>query len=332
MANSEERIANSEDRTGRPFLRSSIFALLTSLFAWTLAAFPDQPIPNESSGKKPADFAPGVRIDWSARAVEVDGVIVLREGPLELFACSPRTREHESIIAVKARPMHVFQAMGLIGLEPGSPVRYDAECDRPIPPRGETLDLAVRYGTGDEARVIPLETWMLDVSRRRPPEPIEWVFAGSRTFDNGRFGADADGTVICVVDFDTALIAVGSLHTADNEQLWLTANTEAIPPIDTPCTILIRSARPPAIVVELTSDGKATLDGGKPIAVPALLDELTRQAKNGVRRKLTVNVGSGVPAATVAKLVSRITDLGWARETIEVHGAEAAKPDVPVRP
>src|ERR1043166_8218583 len=43
-------------------------------------------------------FQPGVRIDWEQKAVEIDARVVLREGPLELFACSPQTKEHESIL------------------------------------------------------------------------------------------------------------------------------------------------------------------------------------------------------------------------------------------
>ena len=100
----------------------------------------------------PADrakvFAPGVRIDWRRRVVEVETRVVLRRGPLELLACSPHTREHESILSVHARPMHVFQAMGLIGLSPGSPARYDVKQNNWIAPPGDRLDLRVCWGAG----------------------------------------------------------------------------------------------------------------------------------------------------------------------------------------
>ncbi len=198
--------------------------------------------PSVEPTSKTKPFAPGVRIDWRERVVELEGQVVLRQGPLELLVCSPRTREHESILTVRAQPMHIFQAMGLIGLEPGAPLHYDENNDRWLAPTGESLELYVRCRDGQQDPLLPVERWLLDVRRGRPPEKLDWVFAGSRTFDNGRFGADGDGTVICVVDFDTALIALGSLHTADNERLWLTANTEAIPPTGTACTLLIRSA------------------------------------------------------------------------------------------
>jgi hypothetical protein len=220
------------------------------LFVCALAALgvgngPAPPVPERPTRvtDSPQKFAPGVRIDWRRRVVEVDAVVVLRKGPLELLACSPKTREYESILAVSARPMHIFQAMGLIGLEPGSPVRYDDKRDRWPAPKGEALQLRVRYRQDDAERTVPVERWLLDVKHGRPPESLKWVFAGSRTLKSGRFGADVDGTVVCVVDFETALIAPGARHSADNEALWLAANTRAIPPTGTTCTLLIRSAK-----------------------------------------------------------------------------------------
>jgi len=188
-------------------------------------------------------FAPGVRIDWTKRRVEVDARVVLREGALELFACTPQTREHESILVVHARPLHIFQALGLIGLEPGAPATYDRDKDTWSPPRGQRLSLGVQYTGEGDTHEVPIERWMRSVKTQKPPPPINWVFAGSRTWTDGRFAADPDGTVVGVVDFDTALISVGELHSADNELLWLEANTSEIPPLGAKCTLLIQAAQ-----------------------------------------------------------------------------------------
>ena len=91
---------------------------------------PPRPSHDDVSENPPRKFAQGVWIDWRQATVELDARVVLRTGPLELLACSPRTREHESILVVPARPMHVFQALGLVGLEAGSPLRYDEERGR----------------------------------------------------------------------------------------------------------------------------------------------------------------------------------------------------------
>lgn len=196
------------------------------------------------------DFRPGVRIDWGKRAVEVEATVVLREGLLELLACSPNTREHESILTIKARPRDIYQAMGLIGLEPGKPVRFDEADKKPLPPTGEKLHLSVRYRKNDNDVVVAVEDWLLDTGTGKRPDSLKWVFAGARTLEDGRFAADDEGTIVCVVDFDTALIAVGSVHSADNDQLWLGANTAEIPPIGTRCTLLIKKAeyKRPAVI------------------------------------------------------------------------------------
>ena len=229
---------------------------LVTLLATAVPGQPRAGTSTEGGPPLPAlrELAPGVRIDWSNAVVELDAKVVLREGTLELLACSPQTREHESILVVSARPVNVFQALGLIGLEPGSPARYDEERERWFEPTGEALEVRVRYANAGEERIVPAERWLRQVDGDRPVDKLPWVFAGSRKTSAGRFGADADGTVICVVDFDSALITVGSLHSADNDQLWLRANAKEIPPIGTACTLLVRSAHRPTVELDLVDE------------------------------------------------------------------------------
>jgi len=207
------------------------------------------------------DYAPGIRIDWSRFQVELDGVVVLRDGPLELFACSPGTREHESIVAVQARPLHVFQALGLVGLQPGHPVTYDRQQDRWLPAAGDRLVIDVRYRAGSALRTVSAWDWILDAATGKRPSPREWLFCGSRRFPGGVFGADADGTVVCVVDFDTTLIGLAESHSADNALLWAAADPAAVPPAGTPCTLLLRPAVAPPLVVECAAQGRYRVDG-----------------------------------------------------------------------
>ena len=82
----------------------SLLALVP--FSQTIAQPVETP-PVDRSGIK--EFVHGGRIDWTNRRGEVDSRVVLRKGPLELLACSPQTREHESILVVNARPLHIFQ-------------------------------------------------------------------------------------------------------------------------------------------------------------------------------------------------------------------------------
>lgn len=291
---------------------------------------PSAPSLSGEPADKAKPFAPGVRIDWQRRLVEVDVEVVLRDGALELLACSPRTREHESILTVRARPMHVFQAMGLIGLKPGTPVRYDQSQDLQMAPTGEALDLKVSCGKGKEKRVRPVERWLLDVRRGRPPEKLNWVFAGSRNFQDGRFAADVDGTIVCVVDFESALISLGALHSADTELLWLAANTEEIPPIGTPCTLLIRSAAGRRLVVDVADD--ATLRrNGTAVSAADLARAVGRLGGESAAVTIMLRHGAKVPAKTMQTAVDSLVRAGIARAVITILEPaakhETGKPD-----
>jgi len=192
---------------------------------------------------------PGVVINWAERQVELEASVVMRQGPLELFACSPRTREYESILRVRARPWHIYLAMGLIGLRPGHPPYWDAGQKRMVPATGDRVDLFVRYpcpegadsGTAAE-RTVPIRAWMRMRNTKAPMPRRSWVFAGSVRFEDGAFAADVEGTVVTVVDFASALIALSESHTADNASLWLEPDPQRIPPVGTRCTLLIRPA------------------------------------------------------------------------------------------
>ena len=193
-----------------------------------------------------------MRIDWTKVQVELAGRVVLREGLLELLACSPGTREHESIVRVNARPLHIFQALGLIGLEPGRPVTYEEAGDRWLPAAGAVLVIEVRCAAADDGRgrTVNIWDWVKDARTDQAPPRRDWLFCGSRFFPEGPFGADADGTVICVVDFDTALIGLAEPHSADNAALWLAADPDRIPPEGTECTLLIRAADRGGMLIE----------------------------------------------------------------------------------
>lgn len=220
----------------------------------------------KKSGTK--EFAPGIVIDWSAAAVELDAKVVLREGPLELLACSPQTKEHESILVIPARPLNIFQALGLIGLQPGSPPFYDEKQEKWYPASGEPLELRVRWRAGDSARDEPATKWLSEPRTGKPPESLIWVFSGSVMREREKFAADGDGTVAAVVDFDSALISPSVRHSADDEELWLIANKDEIPPVGTRCTLLVRSAYHPRIEAAVTPSGALEVDG-KPVDASA---------------------------------------------------------------
>ncbi len=277
---------------------------------------------SQSPGEVPTgvkEFQPGVSIDWTHKTVEVGAKVVLKGGSIELLACSARTKEHESILVVKPRPLHVMQAMGLVGLEPGSPTRFDAEKQQGTVPTGERLSLFVRFRDGDVEYTAPVEYWLREVKSGKSADPLPWVYSGSRNLGDGRFAADVDGTVAAVVDFSTSLISIGALHSADNEGLWLEANTEAIPPIGTDCTLLIRGEKISRKVVRLTLDveGKPRL-GELSLSMEQVLNRLKEPPADGSATSLEVDAGASAPAH-IASFVRSLVESGIDRRRIEIR-------------
>jgi len=251
-------------------------------------------------------FQPGVFIDWTQQAVEIEARVVLREGPLELLACSPQTREHESILVVSARPLHIFQAMSLAGLQQGAPARYDEKLDRWFPASGEPLDLQIRCRDEGKERIVPAAQWMLQRAGAKPPEKLTWVFSGSMAREEGGFAADADGTVACVVDFDSALIALSTPHSADNEELWLNANTKEVPPIGTRCTLVVRSAYHPKVEIEVDDGGVLRQDSK--VLTPKQVAELLKKGHGDRLPFLSIRLKGKEQTSSADRAIREVRD------------------------
>ncbi len=209
----------------------------------------------QSRDARIVDFAPGVRIDWSARVVEVSAKVAFRRGPLELLACAPHSREHESVLVVSARPYHIYQAIGLLGAEPGHPPTYSEKLQRMMPPSGAEVSVTVRFGKGHAARKVPARD-LVRLANGEAPTRLRWVFSGSRRHSDGGFAADVEGAVACVVDFPSALLSLDRSHSADDDQLWLSANTPQIPPVGTACVLLIGVGGGRSFTLSLDDEGR----------------------------------------------------------------------------
>ena len=191
------------------------------------------------------DYQPGIRIDFSIPQVEVAGEVILRRGELELFAYSkaPTPKQHETILLLRSRPESIYHALGLIGLKPGHPVSYDWQTQVTTPAAGDAVDVLVRYESEGEEIEASACDWMLDVKRQLPMARRHWLFAGSSRMEDGQFFADVDGTVVTVVNFNSSLLALPESHSESDAELWLVANTEAIPAVGTPVTLILRPVK-----------------------------------------------------------------------------------------
>lgn len=212
----------------------------------TSSAARDESSPTtQASGPRVVDFASGIRIDYRVPQVEVDCEVILREGDLELFAYAKASvpKEHESILRTHVPPQKVYQALGLIGLTPGQTLKYLIETKTIRPASGDSVDVMVRYEKDGETVEESACEWMLDAVAKAPMKPTHWLFTGSEKMDDGVFAADYEGTLVTVVDFPSSLLSLPTSHSESDDQLWLKANTQAIPPVGTSVTLVLRPAK-----------------------------------------------------------------------------------------
>lgn len=189
---------------------------------------------------------PGIRVDRDAGLVDLSAVVVNREPEwLELLACTPGSLDHESILAIEARPSHVHLALLLLGIEPGQPSRPVRDGDRVVvqPPTGPEIGVSLVYEHEGETVEVPANRWVLNRETDQHLTDHRWLFTGSVWMDfqgKRHYLADQSGTAITLVNFNDDLLARPTELSRDNDgQQWM-ANTEAIPPLDTPVTIRLR--------------------------------------------------------------------------------------------
>ena len=185
------------------------------------------------------DFAAWV--DPHRGVVLIDGQVTLRAGPLEMFACIQKTKEHESVVAVKMQAFPIHAALLALGAEPGHPVQFQPKF---APPAGTEIDIEVRWrdaeGHWQSARA---QEWVRDANTGAALKK-SWVFAGSMFWTDpgtGRqFYQAESGDFICVSNFATAMLDLPIESTQTNQGLSFEAFTERIPPLGTPVRLVLK--------------------------------------------------------------------------------------------
>ncbi|NIA21073.1 MAG: hypothetical protein GWP05_03670 [Anaerolineaceae bacterium] len=209
----------------------------------TRAARTEDP-PKLSDGEKGKEIIrskslPYLVINRKDKTVTIDGFVCLREGFLELFACGNRIREHEAIVSLKARPLHINVALMLLGAKPGNPVTV-ARDGTFLPPAGPVFRVFVEYDKDGETVRKEAHEWMDDADTEEMAKPQKWVFSGSQ-MNNGLFGADYEGTVVCVSNFAAAILDLPYESSDKNSELLFMARTKDIPELGTKVKLILQA-------------------------------------------------------------------------------------------
>lgn len=246
---------------------------------------------SSSAGADPApelvEVFPFVRVAPDAGVVEIEGFVPIDahdpETPdvyLEVVVCAVGTREHEALVATRARASHIHAALLLAGAEAGAPGAFEWGGREVVrrPPQGD--ELGVELIVPGELQV-PRDPrrWIRD-GRGRTLEALEgapevgvnrWVFAGSRFVARraqsmGGDGSapkggardelyDADGTgqIVGLHTFGSEVVAWSRVEHPDSsvdEPAWL-AERAVVPKFGTP--VVVRLLMRPRDGVEPTA-------------------------------------------------------------------------------
>ncbi len=197
----------------------------------------------------PAAVFPGLTLDLGHRRIDLDATVVGREVEwLELLACSPGTREHESIVTLDASATDLQAALLLLGLEPGSPMTVERDGDAIVvhPPTGPQVEV---FFLIDGDQPVPANRWVVAQDTGEVMPDHRWLFTGSRfTEFNGQrwFLAEQNGTLISLVSFGDDLLGRPTTQSDQGGNGLWTANTDAIPPLGTRLTVRLQPVAPPA--------------------------------------------------------------------------------------
>lgn len=174
------------------------------------------------------------------RRVLINAEVCRREDQLEQLLCRKLTKEHEAILAADVDARHIHAALLAAKAKPGSPVQF-----RPYKAAsGTKIKVLLRYKdkNGDEV-TVPAQKWIRNFQTKKDMA-YDWVFAGSKLFPPAEMGQEPyyaanDGDVICVSNFDTAMLDLPVNLSNENAQLVFEANTARIPPLNTPVLVIL---------------------------------------------------------------------------------------------
>jgi hypothetical protein len=187
-----------------------------------------------------------LEVQGDKRRVLINAYVCLRQGMLEQLLTRSRTKEHEAILAADVDTRFIHAALLAARAKAGSTLRYKKKGDKVvlIPPSGTRIKVTLQYRDKKNNLVtVPAQQWVRDVQRKKAMN-LDWVFAGSYFAKNPLdpkemiYGANG-GDVICVANFEGALLDLPIPSSKDNAELAFEAFTKHIPPLKTKVTVIL---------------------------------------------------------------------------------------------
>ena len=183
-----------------------------------------------------------LEVQGDKRRVLINTTVCLTRGALELFMCRKQTKEHESILTSDSDARDIHQALIIAQAEPGKPARY---LEKGIqPPTGTKIKISVQYEKKGKLVTEPAGKWIRNMKTLKELDE-DWVFAGSAFTKNVLDPKKPDiylaneGDVICVSNFEDAMLDLPIASPKDDADRSFEAFTERIPALETKVVVIL---------------------------------------------------------------------------------------------
>lgn len=174
-----------------------------------------------------------VHVDPQNRCVVAAGWVNQVEGLVELLACGPEGKTHESVLVLDIDPIDLNAALLLLGLRPGAPPQSVGVGE----PAGELVEVWVAWDAGEHATLVRGETLIRNRETDRALPRTSWVYTGLVGKD-GRLKAGVDQSLVATFWDPWALLNL-PLPCGANDEILL-AHATVLPPLGTPVTVRLR--------------------------------------------------------------------------------------------
>lgn len=219
--------------------------------AAVIEALPQKPAeaPARKPARKTTEF-PGLVLDVENGRVDVESSVCLDRGFLELVACTKESKEHESIVVIHAKPVHIHKALLSLGASPGTPAMRKPINEQEtrwvdVPPKGDPVEVSLVFKDPDGRMVERPIGDFITRAEDRPGEgdefPGTFLFAGSRLIgkDPGprKYLCGLSGNVISISTFGDELLCLPGVHSKDNGALIWEVDATHLPEVGTKVTL-----------------------------------------------------------------------------------------------
>jgi hypothetical protein len=176
------------------------------------------------------------------RRVLVEAEVCLREGALEQLLTRKHQKEHEAILSADIDARKVHEALLLAKAKDGTPARWVPKYRAPT---GTTIQVSLVYKDAKGKKVtVPARSWIKNRATGKELD-TDWVFAGSMLIENpldknaAKHYLANDGDVICVSNFEGAMLDLPVMSSKDDVDRSYDAWTARIPAVGTKVTVVL---------------------------------------------------------------------------------------------